>query len=192
MGKKKRKLINIGRFVTRNKIIRKVGLDTDNSFSWMENEKLTWNYKPRISKKENFLHMNYVVFSELMNLLFRKCPSEKVNPKEIFKFLKRNKIRPIKKKDVDPVKVKEIFDELEIKKKINNWRAGKNDLKIISVYYASGIDCISTNNKKDFQDPCNYLNIDLDVPTIIEQGSMQDTNRMLRNLYKNYPKRKKH
>ena len=184
MGKKKRKLIRVGRFVTRNKIIRKVGLDTDNSFSWMENEKLTWNYKPRISKKENFLHMNYVVFSELMNLLSRKYPNGKINPKEIFKFLRRNKIKPIKKKDVNPVKIKEIFDKLKIEKKTNDWRAGENDLRIISVYCASGIDCISKNNRKDFQDPCNYLNIDLDVPTIIEPGSMQDTNRMLKNYFK--------
>jgi len=37
----KRKIISIERISLRNKIIRNIGLDTDNSFSWMEHEKLT-------------------------------------------------------------------------------------------------------------------------------------------------------
>ena len=187
---KRKKLIGIGRTILRNKIIRKVGLDTDNCFSWIENEKLTWNYKPRIAKRGNLLHVNYVVFSELMNLLSQKYPDKNINPKNVFNFLKRNRIKPIKKKDVDLIKFEEIFNKLKIESKNNKWSSGENDLKIISVYYVAGIDCISTNNIKDFQKPCDYLGIPLDFPPIIQPGSRQDVNRMLRDLYKNYPFRK--
>jgi len=166
-------------------------LDTDNCFSWIENENLTWNYKPKIAKKGNFLHINYVVFSELMNLLSQKYPNKDINPKEVFNFLRRNKIKPIKKKDVDLIKVEEIFNKLKTESKNNKWFSGENDLKIISVYYVTGMDCISTNNIKDFQKPCNYLGISLDFPPIIQPGSRQDVNRMLRDLYKNHPFKKK-
>ena len=70
--------------------------------------------------------------------------------------------------------------------KKNNWSAGESDLRVISVYYNAGIDCISTNNLRHFKDPCYYLKISLDFPPIIQPYSKQDVNRMLRNLYKNH------
>lgn len=187
----KKKLMGIGRFVQRNRILRKIGLDTDNCFSWIENEKLTWYYKPNIVKRENFLHINYVVFSELMHLLHKKYPDKNINPKEVFNFLRRNKINPIRKKDVNPINVEETFNRLKTESKNNKWSSGENDLKIISIYHVAGMDCISTNNLKDFQKPCNYLGISLDFPPIIQPGSSQDVNRMLRNLYKNNPFKKR-
>jgi len=187
MGKR---FTSIGKIVERNRILRKIGLDTDNCFSWIENEKMTWNYKPNIAKRENFLHVNYVVFSELINLLSKKYPDKDINLKEVFNFLRRNKIRPIKKKDVDSIRVEEIFNRLKIESKNNKWYSGENDLKIISVYYIAGMDCISTNNLKDFKKPCNYLGISLDFPPIIQPGSRQDVSRMLRDLYKNNPFKK--
>jgi hypothetical protein len=191
MNKKRNKNFHMRKFVKRNKIIRKIGLDTDNYFSWIQNEKETWDYKPKIAKRENFLHLNYVVFSELISLLSESNPNLKVNKKEIFDFLKRNKIKPIKKKDVDEDKVNETLNLLKYEKKKRKWKAGENDLKIIAIYFSAGIPCISTNNLQDFKDPCNYLDIDLDVPVIIEPGSGQDVNRMLKNLSKNNPFRKK-
>jgi len=186
----RKKFVGIGRFVERNRVLKKIGLDTDNCFSWIENEKLTWNYKPNIARRENLLHVNYIVFSELMNLLYKKHSDKDVDPKEVIGFLRRNNIRPIRKKDVDPLKVEETFNRLNVESKNNKWSSGESDLKIISVYYAAGIDCISTNNIKDFQNPCNYLGISLDFPPIIQPGSRQDVNRMLRNLYKNRPFKK--
>ncbi len=191
MDNKKKKVIHMERVVARNKILRKIGLDTDNSFSWMENEKGTWGYRPRIAKRGNFLHTNYIVFSELLNLLSKKNPDKELNKREIFNFLRRNRIKPIKKKDVNQAKVNALFDKLKTERKDNNWKAGDNDLRIISVYCIAGINCISTNNRRDFQDPCNYLNIDLDVPTIIEPGSEQEVNKMLRNFSKNKHSNKK-
>jgi hypothetical protein len=179
----KRKIISIERISLRNKIIRKIGLDTDNSFSWMEHEKLTWNYKPAIVKKGNILHANYIIFSELIGLLSRENPDKEINKKKVITFLKKNRIKPIRKKEVDQGKVNEVLEKLKKERDKNSWSAGDNDLRIISVYSVTGMDCISTNNLKDFREPCRFLNIDLDLPSIIEPGSMQDINRMWRNLY---------
>jgi hypothetical protein len=176
--------MKIGKFVQRNKIIKKIGIDTDNCFSWMEKEKLTRNYKPAISRRENLIHANYIVFGELMNLILQKNPNTKV--KEVFSFLRRNHIYPIKKRDVDSIEVEKVFNNLKNERKKKNWTAGDNDLKIISVYYCAGIDCISTNNLKHFKEPCDYLKINIDFPPIIEPGTIPDVSRMLRDLYRNH------
>lgn len=182
MGKKK--IISVGRFVKRNKPLRKIGIDTDNCFSWMKQEKETWDYKPRIAKRNNFLHANYIVFSELIHLLSKKNPNIELNKKKVFQFLKRNKIRPIKKKDVNQDKVNETLEILKQERAKSKWPSGDNDLKIISIYFVAGIDSISTNNKKDFEKPCDYLGIGIDLPSIIEPFSRQDVNRMLKDLSK--------
>ncbi len=193
MPKKRRKLIGLGRAVVRNKIIKKIGLDTDNSFSWMENEKLTWDYKPSVVRKNNVLYSNYVVFSELINLLSRKNPNVQFNKKKIFKFLRKNGINLLKKKEVDPDKVNETFKMLSEERERNKWPSGDNDLRIIAIYHVAGISCISTNNFKDFQGPCKFLNIDLEIPSIIEPGSRQDVAKMWRNIYgkRSFIKKKK-
>lgn len=191
MGKKEKKIFSFGRIVQRNKIVRKVGLDTDNSFSWMENEKLTWNYKPAIVREGNFLYVNYIVFSELLNVIRKRYPNQKVDYMAVLKFLRRNRIRPIKKKDVDTNRVNETFNLLKNEREKNKWPAEDNDLKIISVYYVAGIDCMSTNNVRHFQGPCNFLGINLDFPPIIEPGSGQDVKRMLRDLYGKYNKKRR-
>ncbi|HLD54989.1 MAG TPA: hypothetical protein VJB35_01890 [Candidatus Nanoarchaeia archaeon] len=180
----KTKGIEVGKFVQRNNMLKKIGLDTDNCISWIENEKLSPGYKPRIAKRRNFLYTNYVVFSELMHLISNKDLT--IKSEEVIGFLKRNHIRPIKKKDVDKIKVEETFNKLKAECKKNNWSAGESDLRVISVYYNAGIDCISTNNLRHFKDPCYYLKISLDFPPIIQPYSKQDVNRMLRNLYKNH------
>lgn len=184
MAMAKKRVIGIGKFVQRNNMLKKIGLDTDNCVSWIENEKLTRGYKPRISTRRNFLYANYIVFSEFVHVLSSKNPP--VNIREIINFLKRNHIFPIKKKDVDPTKVEDTFNRLKIERRKNNWPAGENDLKIISIYHAAGIDCISSNNIKHFKEPCDYLKISLDFPPIIQQGSRQDVTRMLRDLYRNH------
>ena len=177
-------MIRIGKFVKRDRILKKIGLDTDNCVSWIENEKLTHRYRPRIARRRNFLYTNYVVFSELMNLLEGKRIDAK--KEEVIKFLHRNHIQPIRKKDVDQIKVEEILDKLKKEAKKKNWLAGENDLRIISVYYTAGIDCISTNNRKHFKEPCDYLKISVDFPPIPQPGSIQDINKMLKDLYKNH------
>jgi hypothetical protein len=170
---KKSKWIGIEKFIKRNKMLKKIGIDTDNCLSWIENEKLTPGYRPSISKRKNFLCANYVVFSELMHLLSKK--DSNVTKLEVISFLRKNHIFPIKKKDVNQTKVENTLNNLKIERKKNGWSAGDTDLKIISVYDAAGIDCISTDNLKHFKDPCNYLGISLDFPPIIQPGSRQDT-----------------
>lgn len=177
-------MIQIGKFVQRKRVIKRIGIDTDNCFSWMDNEKSIPKYKPRIAQRRNFLYTNYVVLSELMNLLSNKNPN--VNREEVIKFLNRNHISPIRRDDVNETEVEETLNKLKIERKNKNWLAGDNDLKIISVYHCAKIDCISTNNLKHFREPCDYLGMDIDFPKIIQIGSRQDVNRMLRNLYRNH------
>ncbi len=178
----KRKLIGIGRVFVGNKIRRKVGLDTDICLAWMENEKETFNYKPEIAKKGNILYINYKVFGELMGLLSEKYSSEEERRKVIFSFLGRNKIGIIKYNDLNQLEAKKLFDEL--KSKCNTFKrvASNNDYWIISIYLTAGMDTISTNNTRDFEEPCIYLKIPLEYPPIIEPGSRQDVRRMLRNI----------
>lgn len=167
-----------------NRISKKIGIDTDNCFSWLENEKYTLNYKPKLVRRGNFLHTNYIVFSELIHLLESKNPNLELNKKKVLDFLHKNNIKPIKKKEVDQGKVEKILAELLEQKKKNKWSAGTNDLRIIVVYYIAGMDSISTNNLEDFKEPCKYLNLRLDKIPIIEPGSYQDVNRMLRDIYR--------
>ena len=180
----KKRVFGVGKFVYRNGIIKKIGLDTSTCFSWIENEIIISGYKPRISKRKNFLYTNYVVFSELMHLLSNK--NMNIRKEEVIGFLKRNHIFPIKKKDVDQIKVEETLNKLKNEGRKNNWSAGENDLRIISVYHCAGINCISTNNQKHFKEPCDSLNISLDSPQVTQIGSGQDVKRMLRDLYRNH------
>lgn len=182
--KSKIKVISFGRLFAGNKIRRKVGLDTDICFAWMENEEETFNYKPEIAKKMNMLYINYKVFGELMGLLSSKYPFEKERKEVIFSFLRRNNIEIIKYNNLNQLEVKRIFDRLKNESQKFKKVAGNSDYWIISIYYVAGIDTISTNNVRDFIEPCNYLNIPLEYPPIIEPGSRQDIIRMLKNIQK--------
>lgn len=53
--RKVKKTFSIRRFSVRNKPVNKVGLDTDNCFSWIENEKSIQSYKPAIAKRGNII-----------------------------------------------------------------------------------------------------------------------------------------
>ena len=180
--KQKRKIFGIGRFVKRNKPIKKVGIDSDNCLSWMENKKQNRNYKPKIALRGNLLYINYEVFGELMGLLKDEYSDEQERVKNIFSFLRRNKIGLIKKKEINLEEVDKIYFQLkEMRKNFKN-KPGDSDLKIISIFYVAGMDAISTNNIKDFIESCDYLNISLEYPPIIEIGSTQDVMEMLRKL----------
>jgi len=175
-----RKIIGFGKFVVRNKPVRKVGLDTDNCLAWIENEKYLPNYKPKIAKRGDLLYINFKVFGELMGLLTETYVNDNERRSKIFSFLKRNGILKIKKTDVNNLKVQETFENLKKK-----FKGRDNDLIIISIYHTAGINCISTNNIKDFKEPCYYLNISLDDKPVVEIGSIKDVNIMLRQINRN-------
>ncbi len=190
MKEKPNKLIRFRRFVVRNKAIRKVGIDTNLIFSWMQNEESFKEYKPKFYYKKNRLFINYKIFGELMGLLVGKNPDENISriKETIFNFLRKNNISLLKKKFIDGKKLKETLCKLNMnfKDKIN-----ESDLKIIAIFYCFNIDCIFSADKKHFEAPCRFLNINYEKHFEIEVGSEQDVQRMLRNLYqKKYRKKK--
>lgn len=122
-----------------------------------------------------------------MGLLSQHYPNIDDRKDVIFDFLRRNRILGIKPQDVNQQKVQEMFNELKILRQQNKWTAGDNDLEIISINYVAGMDCISTNNTRDFIPPCNHLQLPLEFPPIIQIGSRQDVDRMLKSISKNHP-----
>lgn len=186
-------VIKIERVVKRLKPINKVGLDTDICICWMDSESYS-NYQPNITKRGNVLFMNYQGFNELMWYFSKGDHSQKNKERikrDIFAFLKRNKITLLKRKESNLRKIDEIYSDLNKNKKNFRGCPGDSDLMVVSIYKSHDIDCIFSNNIKHFEEICEYLNISLEKPFMIETGSMKDVKHMLRDLYQPKKKRKK-
>ena len=114
---KKNKIIGIGRVVIRNKIIRKIGLDTDICFNWI-NEDYS-EHQPNIVNKQNRLFINYKVFGELIGNQIGDddVDEEGVNEirNQIFKFMRENRINLLKKSELNQNEINKMF--LDLKKK---------------------------------------------------------------------------
>jgi len=182
------KIIGFGKFIMRNKPVRKVGIDTSLILSWMENEKYLGKHKPKFCNQEDKLFINYKIFGELMGLLREKKNNISEIRNLIFDFLKRNNVTLLKKKLINKKRLKETLDRL--KQKFSG-KVKESDLKIIAIFYCFNIDCIFSPDDKHFEEPCNFLGINYEKHFEIEVGSEQDVRRMLRNLYpKKYKKRR--
>lgn len=183
------KILGFGKFVIRNKLIRKVGIDTNLIFSWIQNESYFGKHKPHFCNQKDKLFINYKIFGELMGLLLEEEKDK--NPEEIrkiiFEFLRRNKIALLKKRTINLDKLKETFSRL----KDNFKNIKESDLLVISIFYCFDIDCIFSADEKHFEEPCRFLGINYERHFEIEMGSEQDVRRMLKNLYPKRYKRKK-
>lgn len=181
----KNKIFGFGRLIIGNRMIRKIGLDTDICFNWISEDYS--DYQPNITKKQNKLFINYKVFGELMGILIgdNKVDKEKVNEikKKIFEFIRENRISLLKKRDINQNDVNNLF--LELKNKNFTGEPGDSDLKIISIYKIYGMDGIFSNNVKHFEEPCKHLNLHFERPFMIKKGAIQDVKKMLRDLYPN-------
>lgn len=189
MGKKV-KVLGFGKFAVRNKPIRKVGIDTNLIFSWIQNEKYLGKHKPNFCNQKDKLFINYKIFGELMGLLCEENKNESIEEirKRIFEFLKRNNISLLKKKFINQEKLNEAVTKLKDKFK----DIKESDLLVLSIFYCFDIDCIFSADEKHFGEPCKSLGINYEKHFEIEVGSEQDVRRMLRNLYpKRYQIRKK-
>jgi len=179
----KKKLIHIGRVVIGNKIIKKIGLDTDICLNWING--VYSDHQPNIINKNNKLFISYKVFGEIIgNLIGDKNANQKMLDDirtKIFKFMKEKRISLIKKSYINQNEVNNLFFDL----KDQNFKEtpGNSDLRIISIYKIAGMNCIFSNNKKHFEEPCDYVKIHFERPFMIKKGSMQEVNRMLRDLY---------
>ncbi len=118
MAKKKIKIGAASRFVHTNRIIRKVGLDTDIMIALIDNVPEFSMFKPRIFSTQNILYINYRVFSEIFgHLIHNKNNSKEMALNKIFSFLKSNRIELLKKSSTNVNEVNEIISSLKNKDK---------------------------------------------------------------------------
>ena len=158
--KNKIKIGAIGRVIHTNRIIKRVGLDSDVMIALIDDDKEFSLFKPKIFSKKNILYINYKVFSELIGyFVYNKKLSQNEAVNKIFSYLRKNNINLLKKKDTDLIKVNETFDSLKKQREILKNNAGYKDLEIISIYKVHNIDLIFSRNSNDFKPFCEYLGI---------------------------------
>ena len=160
MAKNKIKIGAASRFVHTNRIIRKVGLDTDVMIALIDNVPEFSMFKPGIFSTQNILYINYRVFSEIFgHLIYNKNLSKEIALNKIFSFLKNNRIALLKKSRTNVSEVNETINSLKKQRQILNNNAGDKDLEIISIYKTHNIDLIFSRNSDDFLPFCKYLGI---------------------------------
>lgn len=165
----------------RGNIIRKVGLDSGVFVDMILKEHGFYIHDAKIIKRGG-LFVSYYVIQEAWGILvhFKKI-ERKIAGEIIDRFIERNKLKVIKKKDVSEEQVNSYFDLLKKQESIHkNIEISENkdsDLLIISIYKTAGIDCIFTRNTFDFQRACKYLGLEV-------ERQLTNTQFMLRRLKK--------
>lgn len=159
----KKKFLDEKRTTIRNIIIRKIGLDSDVAIALISGNEQFLMYKPRIYNSKNTLHINYIVFSELMGYFIHNLKYSQEHAKnKIFSFLRENNIKLIKKSETDLNRVNLILNTLKKQRdKLKN-NAGNRDLAIIAIYKSHEIDCIMSRNSLHFEPFCKYLKIEFE------------------------------
>ena len=162
--KKETHIVGFGKFVVRNKLLRKVGIDTNLVLPWIQNEDYSGKYKPNENKNPQEIR------------------------KRIFRFLRENKIILLKKKAINLNKLEEVCNKL--KNRFKNIK--ESDLLITAIFHCFNVDCIFSADEEHFREPCKFLGINYEKHIEIEIGSEQDVKRMLKDFYsKQHKKRKK-
>jgi hydroxymethylpyrimidine pyrophosphatase-like HAD family hydrolase len=158
MAKNKIKIGAIGRVIHTNRIIRRVGLDSDVMIALMDDIKEFSMFKPKVFNNKNILYINYKVFSELVgHFIYNNKISQNVAVSKIFSYLRNNNINLLKKKQTDLTQVNQTIDNLKKQREILKNNAGDKDLEIISIYRVHNIDLIFSRNSDDFKPFCEYL-----------------------------------
>ena len=165
----------------RGNIIRKVGLDTNVFVDMILKEPNFYINNAKIIKRGG-LFVNYFVIQEAWGILvhFRRIDRKSAGVL-IDRFVEKNDVKVIKKKDFLEEQVNSYFDLLKKQEKLhkNIEISGNkdNDLLIISIYKTAGVDCIFTRNTFDFQRACKYLGLKI-------ERQLTNTQFMLRRLKK--------
>jgi len=160
MAKQKIKIGAVGKVIHTNRMIRRVGLDSDVMIVLMDDLEEFSMFKPKIFNRKNLLFINYVVFSELVgHFIYNRNYAKDQAVKRTFSYLRKNKIMLLKKKETDKQKANEIFESLKKQREVLKNNAGDKDLKIISIYKVHNIDLIFSKNSDDFEPFCKYLGI---------------------------------
>jgi len=180
MGKQiKKRHIQFSHVVMRRKIVKTIGLDTSVFVDMALKEPMCYIHNAKIIKRGG-LYVSYYVIQEAWGILvhIKKVDKRKAGLL-INRFIERNKIEVIRKKDITETQVNSYFDLLkkqeEVNKNIQIKGSKDSDLMIISIYKTANIDCIFTRNTFDFQKACEYLDIEI-------ERQLTDTQFMLKKL----------
>jgi len=177
MVKDKIQIRAINRIIHINRIIKKVGLDSDVMIALIDNIQEFSIFKPKVFSSRNILFINYRVFSELVgHLIYNKNLSKDIALKKLFSYLKENNIILIKKSNTNINEVDEIFNILKKQRERLKNKAGDKDLEIISIYKVHNIDLIYSRNSDDFKPFCEYLRISF-------EKLQEDADVMWRNIF---------
>ena len=156
---------SVTRTVSRNKIVKKVGLDSSIFVALVDDEQQYSRFTPKIFVRNNFVYVSDIVFSETLNVLIGKRGyTEAEALDKIFGYMRSHKISMVKSKVVGYDKVKLLVDELKEQRKKIKEHPEDSDLKIMALYKLGGIDCIFVVNDRHFRELCTYLNIDVEKP----------------------------
>jgi|SRR3989344_1669385 len=150
----------VAKVIHKNRLIRRVGLDSDVIISLIDDSKQFSLFKPKIYNRRNLLFINYRVFSELLgHFIYNKKLKKDQAVNKIFDYIRKNNIYLLKKKDTDMKKVSDTITILKKQRETLDNNAGDKDLEIISVYKFHDIDLIFSRNSDDFEPFCKYLGI---------------------------------
>lgn len=163
--------------IIRNKMINKVGLDSDILFALIDDETNFSMFKPKIFNRNNFVHISYLIFAQVFGILkYQKGYNQEEIKNKIFKYLRENNIKLIKKSDIEHKR-----EEIElIKTKLKKYRDSNHlttedsDVEIIAVYKVENIDLIFTRNYRHFKPLCDQINIDVEKPIDNVNTQMRD------------------
>lgn len=160
MLKNKIKIGAVERVIHTNRIIKKVGLDSDVMIALIDDIQEFSMFKPKIFSSRNILYINYKVFSELVgHFMYNEKFLQNASVSKIFSYLKSNNIGLLKKKDTNLQEVNQTLNSLKKQREVMKNNAGDKDLEIISIYKAHNIDLIFSRNSDDFKPFCEYLGI---------------------------------
>ncbi len=153
------KVAAAGRIIHRDRLLKKVGIDTDVMIALIDDIEQFSMFKPKIFSRNNFLYINYVVFSELIGYFIHQGYSKEKALQKIFSYLRKNNINILNKKTTNIQKVNQIFEDLKKQRNRLKVEAGNKDLEIISIYKVHNIELIYSRNKFHFKPYCEYVKI---------------------------------
>lgn len=175
----------ISKIISRNKIINKVGLDSDLLVAFIDNGKFSF-FKPKVYNRKNYVHICQKVFAQTLGVLIHKRDySYEVAFNKLVNYLNLNRIKIIKNKEIGLESINKLIGELKEKREKIKAKPDDSDLEITAVYKLAGIKCIFTINSEHFEELCEYLDIDVEKP-------IEDVDIMLKKVFgkKKYYKKK--
>lgn len=152
--------VGIKKFIVRDRIIRKVGLDTGVLVALADNDLLCLS-KPRIFIKKGMCFVYQLVVNETINILIKRGYAGEEAISKTLDYLKENNITIIKEDYIDQKKRNFVYNDLKRQRnKIKVMpKPEDSDLDILASYKIANIGCIFTTNYKHFIELGKYLNM---------------------------------